>query len=76
MNKDRNLRNLKNFNNLSSYNYENICSFNTRCNFKGKNKVINSCQACENIDVYRYYVDKLSCKQLSDFRKSFKPSIL
>ncbi len=75
-NQDRNLRNLRTFNRLAYYNYDNLCSFNLSCPFKGRNNIINSCKGCQKIDEYRYYVNNLSCKELVKFRKNIDPSIL
>ena len=65
--KDRQIRNLRNFNNLALYNYNNLCSFNLYCPFKGQNGTINSCQECKNIDIYKYYINNLSCYQLHPY---------
>jgi hypothetical protein len=76
-NKDRQIRNLRKFNNIALYDYTNLCSFNLNCPFKkGQNPIINSCKGCQNIDIYKYYVDNLSCHQLLKFRKTFNPNIL
>ncbi len=75
-NKDRQIRNLRKFNNIALYDYTNLCSFNLNCPLKGKKSIIDSCKGCQNIDIYRYYVDNLSCRQLSKFRKTFNPNIL